>query len=231
MDRLGGRPTSASRIIGIAAECSPRNPTSTSSLRTVGLMSNPIIEHFPIPKKQIDISFPTAKQTRIDTHVKSSQMLVWISVTDYIANEAGRPFPAIFDTGCTDSLVILEEQLRNWADVAPNGLVNITPRKKEPFVVRGCPAIRLQANVWIHFATSGDGWRPPQGNSIACHVPNGIVALTPRSSKSGEDAANAPRLPLVGLPAFFTRDWALLIRPKRRVFDLLEHPSDDARPA
>lgn len=149
------------------------------------------------------------------------QMVVWISVTSPDSKAPGKPFPSVLDTGCNDSLVISDPLVKLWADTRPYAdLVRVDDDEHRPNV-RGVPASRYAAQIWLHPNEPGSINRQRDAMAVALNAPDGIVVFP---ATAGQKSKPLPRLPLLGLSAFLTRDWAVLIQTKQRQFDILPMP-------
>ncbi len=149
------------------------------------------------------------------------QMIVWISVTSPYSKEPGNPFPAVLDTGCNESLVISDPLIRAWADSRPYAdLVRLDDDEDRPSI-RGVKAARYAAQIWLHPNVPGSILRQPKASAVPLHIPDGIVVFP--TSKS-EKSKQLPRVPVLGMSAFLTRDWAVFIQTQQRKFDILPMP-------
>lgn len=174
-----------------------------------------IVDRCPISGGRLSLSIPSVGQP---AEFAPRQLVIWISVTVPDAATPGRPFPAVLDTGCNDSLVISEPRLRDWGDVSAYAeLIRVDVDQHRP-KVRGVEAARFMAQVWLHPNQPGSVDADPAGVPVELNVPDGIVVFP---VTKGQPTDQLPRLPLIGLSAFLTRDWAVLIQTKRRQFDIL----------
>lgn len=174
-----------------------------------------IVDRCPISGGRISLSIPGVAQS---AEFAPRQLVVWISVAAPDSPSPGRPFPAVLDTGFNDSLVISDPRLKDWGDVSAYAeLIRVDVDQHRP-KVRGVEAARFMAQVWLHPNQPGSVDADPAGVPVELNVPDGIVVFP---VTKGQPRNQLPRLPLIGLSAFLTRDWAVLIQTQRRQFDIL----------
>jgi len=139
--------------------------------------------------------------------VKARQIIVWVSIgtADAAVLETGCPrFPAILDTGNTQTFSIRESHLRQWAGIQPA----LLPRLR---VIRhaGRPVPMHDARVWLHQNRPGERDSFAAGPAFKLDIQEGIAVYP-------DDAPSAPRLPLLGLLALEQNRLHLKVDAERR---------------
>jgi hypothetical protein len=142
------------------------------------------------------------------------QIIVWVSITpiDQLVCESGTPrFPAILDSGFSDTVLISPVQLRSWAklDWRSLPLRGISRRFEGIEVPVRC------VNLWIH--PNQYGWRDlfdPVQSAFRIQLNDGIIVMG-NQEQVGPDPQtarlSAKRLPLLGLRALTEADAQLRI--------------------
>ena len=124
--------------------------------------------------------------------VKRHQIIVWVSLAELglstLHPETAR-FPALLDTGCNHNLIILEQQLREWAGIHPQYL----PRARDTRLF-GEHVPQFAANIWLHANESHERDRFANRSPFLLEAYPGIVVL-PQTSTT------RLRLPLLGMRA------------------------------
>ena len=144
--------------------------------------------------------------------VRPHQIIAWVTLTHERTPEPNPvliPFPAIVDTGNSQSFSILARHLTEWAGIPLDALRILgAVRDKE----RGIRILRRHANIWMHCNKPGRrdeiADRPPE----RLRTPDGIVVYP--------DGA-FPRLPLIGLRAISENQLILKVDGNRREAVLL----------
>jgi hypothetical protein len=121
--------------------------------------------------------------------VQGYQIVVWVSLSFYGLQELDPRtprFPAVLDTGFTDTFLIHEQHLREFAGLRLSHL----PRVPGAFHVRGRTIPVHAGNVWLHANKPGarDEFSPRRPFFI--EIPWGVGVCS--------DAEVYPRFPLLG---------------------------------
>ncbi len=142
-----------------------------------------------------------------DVAVRSYQIVVWLSISAGETLPADAlMFPAVMDTGHNHNFSIQKHQLTAWANVRADQL----PRVGNILVNRQQVPLSA-AFLWLHRNQPGTSELLPRPYLIA--APKGIAVYP-------DSAANAPRLPLLGLRALVTNGLQLVIDGERLTVSL-----------
>ncbi len=131
-----------------------------------------------------------------------NQIVVWVSLARHGQEELDPRtprFPAVLDTGFTDNFLIHEQQLREFAGLAPEGLRSYG----DEFRARGRRIPIRAANLWLHQNRPGERDLAADTAPFLLELERGI------GISSGADPF--PRLPLLGARALRRAQLQLLI--------------------
>lgn len=146
--------------------------------------------------------------------VKAHQIVTWVSVSslDHEIWEGACPrFPAIIDTGNNFTFSIREALLQKWAGLDPRSLDLVRPVRHRGRYLPG-----LAAYVWLHRNQPGQRDAPLTAPPIRLELEPGIAVYP-------NDAAEAPRLPLIGLQALTRNRLHLLVDAQQGWVSLRSH--------
>jgi hypothetical protein len=136
---------------------------------------------------------PSAVRVRgAPVSVKAHQIIVWVSISarEVLALETNCPrFPAILDTGNTQTFSIRESHLRQWAGIQPAFLPWLG------FVRHAGRDVPMHdARLWLHRNRPGQRDSFADATALRLDFEEGILVYP-------DGAPAAPRLPLLGLRA------------------------------
>jgi hypothetical protein len=162
-----------------------------------------ILDRLPIAENRTSLRFGDKYAT-----VHRIQVLIWVSVqlAGALEPEENIPrFPALLDTGNNFDFSMQDRQLREWAGIDPALLVVLGDIE-----INGQLVKRREATVWLYPNIPGQqevaSGRPP----LRLRMAKGIAVYTQKA------VPPAPRLPLLGLPAFLDNDLDWWLDPERR---------------
>jgi hypothetical protein len=162
-----------------------------------------ILDRLPIPEKRSSLRFGGRFTT-----IHRDQILVWVSVhLAGILEPEGNisRFPALLDTGNNFGFSIPDRHLREWAGIDPHLLEPLADIEINGQVV-GC----REATVWLYPNVSGRQDAASGRTPFPMKLRNGIAVYPPNTTPP------APRLPLLGLPAFLDNGLDWWLDPDRR---------------
>jgi len=145
-----------------------------------------ILRKLPFYEEQTTLRVPGGPAVAIKHH----QIVVWVSLTrpglSQLPVEARR-FPAVLDTGFNGNFLIAEQQVVEWAGIAPQEFqwINFLVADGQPIALR-------DADVWIHPNQPGFRDQLSAGRPFRLELHDGI-GVWPSA------IPGARRLPLLGL--------------------------------
>jgi hypothetical protein len=122
--------------------------------------------------------------------VKSTQIIIWVSITEVgqVEFDPVTPrFPVVLDTGLSHNFAIKEEHLNRWA-----GLDRRYLSKLRNLTIGGQLVPLHEAEAWLHPNRSGERDQLVNRPPFRLRLESGI-AVYPKGVR------DAPRLPLLGL--------------------------------
>ena len=124
--------------------------------------------------------------------ILNNQIIVWVSVTRPDLAEPSpyvRRFPAVLDTGYNRGFMTRQQQLLEWAGLAPTELYQVSSQRSEQRRIPTHDAI-----VWLHCNQAGKRDEFTEAAPFGLQLDEGI-AVWPSS------LPGARRLPLLGMEA------------------------------
>jgi hypothetical protein len=144
-----------------------------------------VVKDRPLTYKSPTISFP-ANEERRRVHLHNSEAFVWLSVTKRDPKSSNligptEAFPALLDTGCTESLFIHEWHLANWIGMSLSAF-DPTGRPSEVHY-QHCPRVKL--DLWLHAYEGKSTKEPPTDfrKAAKMQLPDGALVSVLRYTK------------------------------------------------
>jgi hypothetical protein len=175
----------------------------------------PIIELLPFNPAHLDLRFSGGETKRLN-----HQIILWISLTaegEFEPPDFENYFPAVFDTGFNDCLVMQESHFFDWARAARLQLPEPTDTLDLPYHDKRGHCIQASlfpVDVWLHrnVPRSADELLPEE--PFRLELPSG-VAVVPDSIKK-------PRIPVLGLRALTKSPVEAIVHGQQECFSLRE---------